>query len=555
MATDGSVRQANILQLTGQTVDAKMQSDILSLYPGPDKVNSYDSGDSRADRILNTGRYRFQQDDLNDRNQWLGRADYELNSKHRFEFVYSYIKETDDRTDLDLITLPRPLVFTESTVKRFVGAWRWAPTSRLQNELRIGGNLAPVAFESDVDFSSGYRLQRALDRRPLDAGAGRQHRRRAQPTFQPQGRNTQDVPVDRQRVLRGRRPPAPVRRQPAEDQGQPVQLRRPFPGADVRVQPGRAHVGAAHQPQLPGISGADLMTANNLLAFLTGTITSMTQTLQVENQTSGFVAGIPNNRNYTLNNVAAFIQDNWRWKPNVTMRAGLKWEYFSPLREDDNLGFQPVLNGRSMRDVMLDPTATVTFIDGDMYRKDLNNFGPTVGVSWDPFKDGRTAVRAGYSLTFVNEETVTVGAGVLSGNAGLSTAVAPSSLYAKLASGVPAITIPQFKSTRTLADQLALSATGTIRGVDENIKQPHVHQVSAGISREIMWNMAVEARYVGTFGRDIFRGIDLNQMNAVGADGRGVPAGLRARAAERVPLARRRRRVRSRPTPAPAASR
>ena len=55
--------------------------------------------------------------------------------------------------------------------------------------------------------------------------------------------------------------------------------------------------------------------------------------------------------------------------------------------------------------------------------------------------------------------------------------------------------------------------------MDEGIQQPHVHQVSAGISREILWNMAVEARYVGTFGRDIFRGIDLNQMNTVGAMG------------------------------------
>ena len=45
-------------------------------------------------------------------------------------------------------------------------------------------------------------------------------------------------------------------------------------------------------------------------------------------------------------------------------------------------------------------------------RSDLNNFGPTVGVAWDPFKDGKTSVRAGYSLAFVNEEGVTVGTGV-----------------------------------------------------------------------------------------------------------------------------------------------
>jgi hypothetical protein len=518
--TDGTVRQANILQLTGQSVDAKMQSDILSRYPGPDQVNSYDSGDSRADRILNTGRYRFQQDDLNDRNQWLGRADYELNSKNRFEFVYSYIKETDDRTDLDHITLPRPLVFTEATAKRFVGAWRWAPTSRLQNELRIGGNLAPVAFESEVDFSSAY-----LFNVPAIAGlstplpAVNTVLGQSQPSFQPQGRNTRTYQVidnasyvvgDHQLQFGGSLQMIKVN---------PYNFAARFPALTFGFSPAAPASVQLTQTQLPGISGADLLTANNLLAFLTGTITSLTQTLQVQDQSSGFVAGIPNNRNYSLNNVAAFVQDNWRLKSNVTLRAGLKWEYFSPLREDDNLGFQPILNGRSMRDVMLDPAASVTFIDGDMYGKDLNNFGPTIGLSWDPFKDGRTAIRGGYSLAFVNEETVTVGAGVLGGNAGLSTAVAPSGLYARLANGVPAISVPQFKSTRTLADQLALSATGTIRGVDESIRQPHVHQVSAGISREILWNMGVEARYVGTFGRDIFRGIDLNQMNVVGAAG------------------------------------
>ena len=70
-----------------------------------------------------------------------------------------------------------------------------------------------------------------------------------------------------------------------------------------------------------------------------------------------------------------------------------------------------------------------------------------------------------------------------------------------------------------MADQIAVSLTSVIRGMDEDVKQPHVHQFSAGITREIMWNMAVEARYVGTRGRDIWRGVDLNQLDAVGALG------------------------------------
>ena len=39
-----------------------------------------------------------------------------------------------------------------------------------------------------------------------------------------------------------------------------------------------------------------------------------------------------------------------------------------------------------------------------------------------------------------------------------------------------------------------------------------MHQVSVGIQRELPWSSAVEARYVGTFGRDIWRGTDFNQV-------------------------------------------
>ena len=70
----------------------------------------------------------------------------------------------------------------------------------------------------------------------------------------------------------------------------------------------------------------------------------------------------------------------------------------------------------------------MTFVDGAFYDKDINNFGPAVGFAWDVFKDGRTSIRGGYSLSFVNEETVTVGTNSTGTNAGLSSTVTNSSL-------------------------------------------------------------------------------------------------------------------------------
>src|SRR6185503_5201178 len=218
-----------------------------------------------------------------------------------------------------------------------------------------------------------------------------------------------------------------------------------------------------------------------------------------------------------LNNAAAFLQDNWRWKPNVTLRAGLKWEYYTPLSERDNLGLLPVLNGRSVRDALLDPNGTVTFVDGGFYKKDLDNFAPNVGFAWDPFKDGRTSIRGGYSLTFVNEETITVADNASSSNAGLSSDLELSNLYTTVAAGIPAVPTPIFKSVRSYADQFDITPGAAAFAIDPSIKQPQVHQVSAGVSRELPWQFAGEARYVGTFGRGLWRGVDLNQMNPRGA--------------------------------------
>ena len=54
--------------------------------------------------MLNTAGYRFNQTDLNNRDQYGFRVDYTLSARHKVEGVYSYFKETDDRTDLDFIT-------------------------------------------------------------------------------------------------------------------------------------------------------------------------------------------------------------------------------------------------------------------------------------------------------------------------------------------------------------------------------------------------------------------------------------------------------------------
>lgn len=88
--------------------------------------------------------------------------------------------------------------------------------------------------------------------------------------------------------------------------------------------------------------------------------------------------------------VGAYIQDDWRWRPNFTVNAGLRYEMATVPSE---------ANGKIS--TLLNPTDPYTQNHlGSPYFSNptLTNFEPRLGFAWDPFKDGKTAVRAGVGI-------------------------------------------------------------------------------------------------------------------------------------------------------------
>lgn len=501
--SDNSVQAVNVLSvLPGVTLDSKIKSVILDKLRPASLVNNYDTGNSTSTRLLNTAGYRFNQNDVNDRNQYVMRFDFQPTAKHAFEFIHQRFKEPDDRTDLDAVN-KRPKILTNSDVKLFVGAWRWLPIPRLSNELRIGANLAPVAFDSIEDYSGViWNLAAGLTNPEV--------------TFQPQGRDTRTFQyMDNASYIKGRHSlqfGASLQRIKV----QPYNYAGRFPTVSFgfsAAAPASIQLTAANFAG-SSISATDLANANALRAFLGGVITSVSQTFQANDQTNGYVAGVPSIRNYTLDDWAIYLQDNWRIRKDLTVRFGLKWEYFAPLKEDNDVGLMPVDNKATTKESLLDPNGTVAFVKGGFYAKDRNNFGPSVSLAWDPFGNGKTSVRAGYTMAFVNEETLTVANNAVANNAGLSSTATLQNLYTTASAGVPAVPTPVFKVPRIYPDQLAISLTNATYSVDRNLKQPYVHQISVSVERELGWNLAVEGRYVSTMGRDIWRGVDYNQTNA-----------------------------------------
>ena len=99
----------------------------------------------------------------------------------------------------------------------------------------------------------------------------------------------------------------------------PYNFRGQFPQVSFGFSPTAPANVQLTTSQFPGgISAAEFANANALASWLGGIATSVNQTFQVKDKTSGYVAGLPANENYTLDNIATYLQDNWRWKSNFT---------------------------------------------------------------------------------------------------------------------------------------------------------------------------------------------------------------------------------------------
>ena len=143
----------------------------------------------------------------------------------------------------------------------------------------------------------------------------------------------------------------------------------------------------------PGASAADLATAAQLYATLTGRVTAIDRTAFL------------NDGRYTLfgsqilkfrqPQFAFFAQDSWRFRPNVTLNFGVRWEPQQPVvSENDNFAkvtfadlfgesgegnlFRPgTLTGRTSQ-------LTPLGIGEKLYDTDWNNFAPSASIAWSP---------------------------------------------------------------------------------------------------------------------------------------------------------------------------
>jgi hypothetical protein len=223
-------------------------------------------------------------------------------------------------------------------------------------------------------------------------------------------------------------------------------------------------------------------------------------------------------------NIEAFGQDEWRYKPNLTLYYGVRYSHFGqPFDKNGRLSnFDPTLynpanaplvTGSGSRVITASTnlcngiivnsqnyitlpncTPTVSPYGNKVVSTSNKDFAPRVGLAWDPFKKGTTSIRTGYGIY---HEQVLVG-------------------FAEQIIGTNPPYQQNFTTTNTRLDAPAQGApplpSVTLRGIDPNWHTPYMQHWSLDVQRQITRNTVIDVGYYGSKGTHLIGVFELNEV-------------------------------------------
>ncbi len=220
-----------------------------------------------------------------------------------------------------------------------------------------------------------------------------------------------------------------------------------------------------------------------------------------------------------------YVQDEWKWRRNVTFNFGLRYELNRPGTEARNLILRP--------DKPIDfSQGAVTFASRDTFwdRENGRAFGPRAGVAWDPFSTGKMVIRAGYGIAFDTISTfqmVPVLGLVPGSSAACSMSISgagtptitpncplPTNTDKRVAQGFPTIlsqpsVAPSFFASPAAQSRNTAPPAGAI---DPNLGNSTVHEWDLAVQRDLGKNIILQVGYIGKRGTHLQRAYDLNQV-------------------------------------------
>jgi hypothetical protein len=219
-----------------------------------------------------------------------------------------------------------------------------------------------------------------------------------------------------------------------------------------------------------------------------------------------------------------FFQDDWKVNSKLNLNLGLRHDYFGDVHEREGRLSSIVFgSGDTFRERLAN--ASLVRVDR-LYTPQKTNFSPRIGLAYDPFGDGKSSIRAGFSLAYQPHHGQSIsGARALPPDA-LQGVVQPSNkIGTTILYGIPVPFNPDFGrglnpqgGVNTPAGQNAIRPTGFV--VNPTIKTQYSESWFLNLQREVWNGWIVEAGYTGTRGVNLERIDDINRFAGDLLDGK-----------------------------------
>ncbi|MCI0350666.1 MAG: hypothetical protein L0Z53_14680, partial [Acidobacteriales bacterium] len=231
----------------------------------------------------------------------------------------------------------------------------------------------------------------------------------------------------------------------------------------------------------------------------------------------------------------AYFQDEWKARRDLTITAGLRWEWKKPSTDCCDRTFVPDVD-------VLGTQGPVTYVPADSWwkRDNMTALAPRLSFAWQPFGLTKTVVRAGWGMAFDTISTfqVTSVAGKVpgatlqcfsnvpfgatpaappSGCADLRPLITPNARLPQVLAGLSSggsfgqPLPPSSPSQNFTQPAQRAGVSPNIGAFDPNLKVPTVHEWNLTIQHELPWGLVGQVGYIGKRGIRLYRAYDLNQ--------------------------------------------
>jgi len=206
-----------------------------------------------------------------------------------------------------------------------------------------------------------------------------------------------------------------------------------------------------------------------------------------------------------------YANDTWKVHPRVTLTLGLRYSRFPPAWEKDNRisNFLPDLyNGVDFNTGLVTAEEAIAMGLGRATVKTYKQgWQPRVGLAWDVFGTGKTALRTGFGR-YMSRSQVIEDLLRLTGNPPWTTTVSAGSGWN--GAGTTLANCPTCRSLDTINPGLINNVAGVnpnagFAAVDPNFRPPESYQWNLTISHELFADTVLEASYIGNHGLHIWR--------------------------------------------------